>query len=350
MSIFKAVQIGCGGRAQTHASAIAQVKRLDFAATCDLIEEKATGTAAANNVPRTYTDFRQAIEAEEPDVVAFITPPAIRSQVILPILEYKPKALVIEKPMAISLEEAEEIVAAADSVGTCFVISHQCRYSEEMIRLRDLIQSGRLGKIEKVIANCRLNLMDQGTHILDLVQMMLPEQEPRWVMAQIDGTSQLSGRHTACDHAILQIGYDSGMTTLASIGNRSPYAPENPDNISLQFQVSAIGSDGYAEATLAYGLDTFFAEDETERGRFPGFDVNANMTQSLYEEVVDVLEGKKSEHQASAHGALHVHRVITAAYESSLQGCAIQLPYKPLPGTLDRVRRRAEASQLVADK
>ncbi len=114
---------------------------------------------------------------------------------------------------------------------------------------------------------------------------------------------------------------------FASIGKRSPVLPENPDNTSLQFQVSAIGSDGYGEATLAHGLDAFFAEGESEQSRFPGFDVNANMTQSLYEEVVDVLEGKKDKHQASAHGALHVQRILNAAYESSVQGGAITITH-----------------------
>ena len=351
MNTLKAVQIGCGGRAQAHARAISQVKRLNFVATCDLIEEKAKRTANAYGVPRTYTDFRKMMETEQPDVVAFIAPPAIRSQVVLPVLEYKPKALVIEKPMAISLEEAEEMVDAADKAGTCFVISHQCRYSEEMIKLRDLIQTGRLGKIEKIIANCKLNLMGQGTHILDLIEMMLSEKEPRWVMAQIDGISQLYARggraHPACDHAILQIGYDDGIVAFASIGNRSPDVPENIKNISLQFQVSVIGSDGYGEATLGYGLDAFFSDGSTERIRSPGFDTNAHLTQALYEEVVDVLEGVKNEHQASAHGALKVQRIINAAYESSLQGHAIQLPYRPLPGTLARVRHRVAANRPV---
>jgi len=73
-------------------------------------------------------------------------------------------------------------------------------------------------------------------------------------------------------------------------------------------------------------LDAFFAEGESDRSRFLGFDVNANMTQSLCEEVVDVLEGKKNGHQASAHGALHVQRILNAAYESSLQSRAITIP------------------------
>jgi predicted dehydrogenase len=328
MNKFKAIQIGCGGRAQTHARAIAQVERLDFAATCDLVEERAQRTADANGVKRVHTDFRQVIETEQPDVVTFVTPPSIRSQVILPILEYRPKALVIEKPMALSLEEAETMVAAADEAGTCFVVCHQCRYSKEMIQLRDLIQSGRLGKPEKVMVNCRLDLLDQGTHILDLVEMMFPNSEPQWVLAQVDGAGQSFAQegNLTCKHAIIQIGYSNGIVVFASIGNRSPVLPENPDNVSLQFQVSVIGSDGYGEATLAHGLDAFFAEGEAEQSRFPGFDVNANMTQSLYEEVVDVLEGKKEEHQASAHGALHVQRILNAAYGSALQNRAIAIP------------------------
>ena len=351
MDTLKAAQIGCGSRAQKHASAIAQVERLDFVATCDLIEEKAEKTASANGVPHTYTDLRRMMEAEQPDVVAFISPPTTRSQVILPVLEYKPKALVIEKPMAISLEEAEQIVAAADEVGTCFVISHQCRYGEDMVKLRDIIQSGCLGKIEKIIVNCKLNLTEQGTHILDLIQMMLPGQEPRWVMGQIDGIRQLyasGGRaHPACDHAILQIGYDDGVTAFASIGNRSPDVPETIESVSAQFQVAVIGSDGYGEAIISHGWDAFFSDGSSDCGRSPLFDDNAYMTKALYEEVVDVLESVKDEHQASAHGALRVHRIINAAYESSLQGRAIHLPYRPLPGTLARVRHRVAASRPV---
>lgn len=339
MANFKAVQIGCGSRAQTHARAIAQVERFEFAATCDLIEERAKKTADANGVPRTYVDFRQMMETEQPDVLAFVAPPAIRSQVVLPVLESKPKALVIEKPMAISLEEAEEMVSAADDAGTCFVVSHQCRYGEDMLRLRNLIQSGRLGKIEKILVNCKLNLMDQGTHILDLIAMMLPGCEPRWVMAQIDG----GGAHPACDHAIIQMGYDDGVVAFASIGNRSPDVPETINAYSLQFQVAAIGSDGYGEAIIGYGWNAFFADGNSDCGRSPGFDANAYMTKALYEEVADVLEGRKENHQASAHGALQVHRIITAAYESSLQGRAIQLPHQALPGTLARIRHRAAA-------
>ncbi|MDP6357638.1 MAG: TIM barrel protein [Planctomycetota bacterium] len=351
MAKFKAVQIGCGGRAQAHAQALAKVGRFEFSATCDLIEEKAKQTAGANGVPRASIDFRELMESEQPDVVAFIAPPAIRSEVILPILEYKPKALVIEKPMTIALEEAECLVAAADEAGTCFVVCHQCRYGEDMVRLHQLIQDGRLGKIEKILVNCKLNLMGQGTHILDLIEMMLPGSEARWIMAQIDGAGELyrqgGHHHPTCDHATIQIGYGDGVMALASIGSRSPDVPETLNSIALEFQVAAIGSDGYAEAIIGHGWNAFFADGASDCGRGPSFDKNAYMTQALYEEVADVLEGKKEKHQASAHGALHAHRIITAAYESSLQGRAISLPHCPRPGTLARVRHAVAARQPV---
>ncbi len=351
MVLFKAVQIGCGGRAQTHTRALFQVQRIKLTALCDLVEGKARRTAEAYGVPRIYTDFREMMEVEQPDIVAFIAPPAIRSQVVLPVLEYRPKALIIEKPMAISLEEAEKMVASAEKAGTCFVICHQCRYGKEMVRLRDLLQEGRFGRIEKVLVNCKLNLMEQGTHILDLIEMLFPRSRARWVLAQMEGVSQLyaqgGGAHPAPDHSLLQIGYDDGMVVLASMGHRSPEVPETRDNYSLQFQVAVIGSSGYGEAIIGYGWNAFFADGTQDCGRSPAFDEGAYMTQALYEEVVDVLEGKKEEHQASAQKALQVHRLINSAYESSLQGRAISLPYKAPPGTLARLRHRMAANRPI---
>lgn len=348
-ALFKGVQIGCGGRAQTHTRALTQVQRIELTALCDLVEEKARRTAEAYNVPRIYTDFRKMMELERPDIVAFIAPPAIRSQVVLPVLEYRPRALVIEKPMAISLEEVERMVALAEKAETCFVICHQCRYGKEMVRLRDLLQEGRFGKIEKVLVNCKLNLMEQGTHILDLIEMLFPESRACWVLAQVEGMSQLyargGGSHPAPDHSLLQIGYDDGMVVFASIGCRSPDVPETRDNYSLQFQIAVIGSSGYGEAIIGYGWNAFFTDGTKDCGRSPAFDAEAYMTQALYEEVVDVLEGKKEEHQASAQKALQVHRLINSAYESALQGRAISLPYKAPRGTLARLRHRMSANR-----
>jgi len=347
---LKAVQIGCGGRAQTHARALAGTNRLDLVAVCDLDEAKAKRTAETHAVPRTYVDFRRMLDAEHPDVVAFIAPPAIRSEVILPILEYRPKALVIEKPMAVSLDEAEAIAAAADDAGTRLVVSHQCRYAQEMVKLHEIVHSGRLGTIAKVLVNCRLGLLGQGTHMLDLVEMILTGREARWVLAQMDGVKDLyacgGSAHPGPDHAMLQIGYDGGVVAFASIGNRSPAVPEH-QAVPLHVQAAAIGSDGYAEATLAYGWKALFADGSADCRRSPAFDDNAYMTRALYDEVADVLAGTTAEHQAGARGALRVQRLIDSAYESSIQGRAIALPHRPPSGTLARARHRMAANRPV---
>jgi sugar phosphate isomerase/epimerase len=69
------------------------------------------------------------------------------------------------------------------------------------------------------------------------------------------------------------------------------------------------------------------------------------MTIALYEELVNVLDGKVKEHQTSGKVALNVQRVINAVNESVIQNRAIQLPYWPKPGTLARTRNRLGAQK-----
>lgn len=353
MAGLKTVQIGCGGRAKTHAQAIRQTEALSLAAFCDLEIEKANSFKArfGNEDTGTYADFRAMLERETPEVVAFVAPPSVRSAVILPILAFKPKALVIEKPMAITLGEARDLVVAAEAAGTQLVVSHQCRYAEEMRGLCALVESGRLGRVEKVVAHCRLNLMEQGTHLLDLVSMVLGGQRPRWVLGRFDGVKGLypsrGDTHPGCDHGLLQIEYDNGAQAFVAMGNRAPMVSEWPDRECLQFQLNVLGSEGFAKATLASGLKAYFADGEIVNHSTPKFDNEAYMTRALYEEVVEVLAGRVQKHQAAATGALEVQQLLEAAYESDLQERAIFLPHHPRPGTLSRMRHRKAARREV---
>jgi len=356
MEQFKAVQIGCGARGPAHSKALQDIAAYDFVATCDLDQKKAKDIASKFGASNFYTDFHEMMKKEKPDVIGIVTEPGVRSDLVIPLLQYKPKAIVIEKPFAITLLEAEKMVNACNDAGTYLVICHECRYSDEMQKLRDLIAQGKFGKIQKVLANCKMNLIAQGTHIIDLIGMMLPEYEPRWVLGQVDGANELFKKlgdriwhsphavHPSSDHAIVQIGYDDGITAFASIGNRSPDVPECND-YTLEFQIAVIGEKGYGEATLSKEWNAYIADGSTDSGKARFFDVDSYMTIGLYKELVDVLEGKITEHQTSGNVALKVQRIINAVNESVLQNRAIQIPYWPFPGTLPRIRNRIGAQR-----
>ena len=281
MSSYKAAMIGCGPRGDAHALALKSVRTFEFVATCDLNRQRAEEAARKFGAAKSYTDFRQMMQEAKPEILAIVTAPGVRTSLIMPLLEYGLKAIVLEKPMALTLPDAEKIVKACDTAGTRLVVCHQSPYSVEMQKLREMVESGRFGKVQKIVANCKMNMMAQGTHLIDLIGFMLPGNEPRWVLGQVDGTSELFKKpserfwhsphavHPSTDHAIVQIGYGDGVCAFASIGNRSPDVPDCFD-YTQEFQIAVIGEKGYGEATLAKGWRAFFSDRTANFRRVPG--------------------------------------------------------------------------------
>jgi predicted dehydrogenase/sugar phosphate isomerase/epimerase len=357
MTTYKAVQIGCGARAPGHSKALADIGSIDFVAVCDNTKEKAEKIVNEFGATSSYTSSEEMMKKENPDIVTVTTQPGGRNVLIPQLLAYKPKAIVLEKPLGITLTEAEDIVNACEEAGTRLVISHQCRYADEMMTIKKFIDEGRFGKIQKVIVNSKMNLLAQGTHLIDLIGMMLPDQTPTWVMGQVDGTSELfkglrdrvwhspHAVHPSSDHAIVQIGFeDDEVMAIASMGNRSPTVPDCED-FTLEFQVTVIGEKGHGTATLSKDWSAYFDDGNVGRGEVRFFDTDSYMTIPLYQELVDVLDGKIEEHQTSGKAALQVQRILNAVEESVIQNRAIQLPYWPMQGTLTRVRNRLAAQK-----
>jgi predicted dehydrogenase/sugar phosphate isomerase/epimerase len=354
---YKAVQIGCGARSPWHSKALADIKRINFVATCDRNKERAESSAKEYGAPSSYTDVDEMMKKENPDIIAIVTQPGDREALITQLVQYKPKGIVLEKPLGICLAEAENIVQMCADAGTELVLCHQSRYSDEMMKIKGFISEGRFGKIQKVIINSKMNLLAQGTHLVDLMMMMLPDQKPTWVLGQVDGTDEIFKKiddriwhsphavHPSADHASFQVGFeDNEVTVFGSLGSLSPTVP-NCEDFTLEFQVTVIGEKGFGSATLSKEWVACFDDGKTERGEVQFYDTDSYMTIPLYEDLLDVIEGKLKEHQTSGRSALEVQRIINAVEESVIQNRAIQLPYWPNSGTHARLRNRLAAQK-----
>ena len=71
------------------------------------------------------------LERERPDIVAIVTKPTGRADLACLCADYGVKGVIAEKPMAITLEEADRMVAACERAGTLLTVCHQMRYSRE---------------------------------------------------------------------------------------------------------------------------------------------------------------------------------------------------------------------------
>ncbi|MDP7255246.1 MAG: Gfo/Idh/MocA family oxidoreductase, partial [Planctomycetota bacterium] len=104
--MMKAVFLGCGGRAKGHATAYQHVTKGKLAAICDMQEERLHPFGEEFGIDARYTDMREMLEKERPDLLHIVTPPTIRHSLMSIAAEYEVPAVIVEKPIAIQAEDS----------------------------------------------------------------------------------------------------------------------------------------------------------------------------------------------------------------------------------------------------
>ena len=187
---MKTVLIGCGNISRCHLDAIDALDGVTLAAVADIRPDRAETTAETYHC-RAYSDWREMLQREQPDVVHICTPHDLHVEMAVTALENGANVL-CEKPAAIShdsllrLQQAQK--GSGKQVGICF----QNRYNAGALEALRLIATGKPGRLVSIRANvdwCRgadyYNddwhgikaregggvLVNQAVHTLDLVQM-----------------------------------------------------------------------------------------------------------------------------------------------------------------------------------
>jgi 2-alkyl-3-oxoalkanoate reductase len=137
--------IGCGRIAQVHAGYLRQIPQVELVGACDVRREGREAFSARWQLP-TYADVDELLSAAEPQVVHVLTPPATHASVAIQLLEAGVHVLV-EKPMAFAVAEADAMVAAAQRAGRYLTVDHNRWFDPVVAEARALLDSGRLGAL-----------------------------------------------------------------------------------------------------------------------------------------------------------------------------------------------------------
>ncbi|UJW30537.1 Gfo/Idh/MocA family oxidoreductase [Saccharothrix sp. AJ9571] len=173
MRELRAAVVGCGVRAPAHATACDGTPGVTVAACCDLDAGRARALAERFGIPGRYTDVARMREEIRPDLVHVVTPPAGRLEVVRAVLRGEPRAVIVEKPLALTPHEAESIIDECAAAGAELVLNHQLRHLSTAVELRDFLAGAPIGRIRAVRAGTRCDLHEQGSHLFDLVQAVL---------------------------------------------------------------------------------------------------------------------------------------------------------------------------------
>jgi predicted dehydrogenase len=137
--------IGAGLIADFHAKAIGDIPNAKFAGCCDKMPEKAKILADKYNA-RTFADYQQMLESDDIDIVTIATPSGFHAEPSIAAAEAG-KHVICEKPLEITLERIDSMIAAHQKSGTYLGGIFPYRFNDMMAPIRDAINSGRLGKI-----------------------------------------------------------------------------------------------------------------------------------------------------------------------------------------------------------
>lgn len=137
--------IGCGGISNAHLTPLS--KRDDARIVCvsDINPEAARGQAEKYGAEKWVTDARELLAMPEVDAVVVCTPTFLHPEGVLAAAAAG-KHILCEKPIALSLEDADRMIAACDKAGVLFMIAFVRRFCSEWLKLRDIIQSGEMGR------------------------------------------------------------------------------------------------------------------------------------------------------------------------------------------------------------
>ena len=183
---YRVAIIGCGSIARAHACAYTSLSQCAIVAAADISQDALDRFAEQYGVSRLYTSYEEMLAAERPDIVSVCTWPPQHPEPVIAAARAGVKGIVCEKPMALSLAEADRMNEAARASGSVLIVGHQRRFNPRYRQARALIEQGAIGQMEEVLAVCQGDLLTDGTHAVDMARFLAADRPVEWVFGQID--------------------------------------------------------------------------------------------------------------------------------------------------------------------
>ncbi|MCQ1535182.1 Gfo/Idh/MocA family oxidoreductase [Methanosarcina sp. KYL-1] len=175
--------IGTGAMGQNHVRIYSEMEGVELAGISDVDRQRVEAMAVQFNT-KGFTDYKEMF-AEGLDAVSVVVPTKLHKQVVLDALEAGLHVLV-EKPIADTIENADLVIGAAKKSGKVLMVGHIERFNPAVIKLKDIMDSGILGKIVSISTrrvgpyNPRIRdvgvILDIGVHDIDIISYLYGEK------------------------------------------------------------------------------------------------------------------------------------------------------------------------------
>jgi predicted dehydrogenase len=343
---LKFALVGCGRIAVRHAELLGQglINGGKLTAVCDTVRDRALKFSEKYRVPF-YTDMEEMMSKEDIDVVCVLTPSGLHAEHVLKLAKYR-KHIVVEKPMALTLSDADEMIRTCDAQGIKLFVVKQNRWNLPVQKLKEAIIEGRFGKITMGTVRvrwCRRQeyydqdawrgtwaydggvIANQASHHIDLLEWLVGPVES--VVAK--GKTALVATETE-DTALGLIKFRNGA--LGIIEATTATRPKD-----LEGSVSILGESGTVEiggfAVNEIRHWAFESMTEADEDVVKNYSVNPPNVygfghKAYLEHVVDCIRHRKAALVDGLEGRKSLE-LISAMYESMETGREVFLRFAP---------------------
>ena len=339
--------IGCGRISTNHIKAAVNNK-LEIVGVCDIIPDKMDELLEKHGLKNDstihhYTDYKEMIAKENPELISIATESGNHAEIALYCIENGIN-VIIEKPMAMSIEDADKIISLAEEKRVKVSACHQNRFNIAVQELRKAIEGGRFGKISHGSIHVRWNrnkgyydqapwrgtwaqdggaLMNQCIHGIDLL---------RWMMG--DEVEEVYGATRQQFHDYLEA-EDVGMAVVkfknGAIGTIEGTTNVYPKNLEETLYI--FGENGTVKigGTSTNNIDVWDFADETEAdSKNKGLEeatsnVYGNGHTSLFADVIEAIENDRKPYVDAVAGR-NALEMILSIYKSQKTGMSVKLP------------------------
>jgi predicted dehydrogenase len=335
--------VGCGRISDRHLKVIQQIPALKLLAVCDCQAERSLQVAQAWGVPA-YQDALEMVHRERPDLVAILTDSGSHASLGIALAPLVP-VLVVEKPMALTLAEADRLIDTCETHGTRLFVVKQNRFNPPIVALKQALDQGRFGKL--VLGTVRIRwsrnqayydqapwrgtwkrdggvFTNQASHHIDLLQWMLG---PVTAVKAYVATRLVDIEAEDTGVAVLQFGSGALGVIEATTATR----PKDLEgSISILGEKGAVVIGGFS---VNQPVTWNFAEPRPEDDQIHELithpaDVYGFGHHPFYLDVLECLDSGRKSMLAGFEGRKSLE-IINALYESAFNGREVRLHYVP---------------------
>lgn len=332
--------IGCGNIAKKHFAAIKSLPGAKLVAVAD-INKTVLATTVVEQQCRGYDDYQELLADPTVDVVCICTGNGLHARIALDAIRAC-KHVLVEKPMAMSLSEADKMIAAAEAMNVKLGVVHPNRFLPAVVKLRQALDNNKFNKLTHAVAVVRWNrnddyykqaswrgtwaqdggcLMNQAIHNVDLLQWMMGPVESVFAYT----TTQLRDIE-AEDLGVAVLRFASGA--LGVIEATTTIYPQN-----FEETLSVFGSDGLVRIGGANinGLQNWRFVGEEEAAVVAEYQRNLTLISPLAGHTViiqDFIEAITLDREPAINGleGRKALEIILAIYHSATFAEEIKLP------------------------